>query len=245
MHWKLIVFDLDGTLIDSEIDLVIAVNKTRLDYGLQELPAETVASYVGDGAPTLIRRSMGDGYSEQELEAALKRFVHHYHDHALDNTVLFPGVRGVLRHLQREGCKMAVLTNKPVRISQAILEGMSLNQMFIEVYGGNSFQTKKPDPEGLRALMKLAGCTPQETLMVGDSKVDVLTARNAGCPCCGVSFGLQPESLREVPPDYLIDTMTDLLLLVRDGSLPPDIAAPQPALTVEAREGATIDSPGA
>ena len=220
MHWKLIVFDLDGTLIDSGIDLVIAVNKTRLDYGLQELPAETVSSYVGDGAPTLIRRSMGDGYGEQELKEALERFIHHYHDHALDNTVLFPGVRGVLRGLQRTGAQMAVLTNKPVRISKAILEGMSLRSLFFEVYGGNSFATKKPDPEGLRALMAEAGCGPEETLMVGDSKVDVLTARNAGCACVGVTFGLQPDSLRDVPPDFLIDTMAELLTLVQVGSLP-------------------------
>jgi phosphoglycolate phosphatase len=219
MHWKLIVFDLDGTLIDSGIDLVIAVNKTRQDYGLEELPAETVSSYVGDGAPTLIRRSMGDGYNEEELKEALQRFIHHYHDHALDNTVLFPGVRGVLRGLQRAGCKMAVLTNKPVRISKAILEGMWLSSLFMEIYGGNSFTTKKPDPEGLRALMAEAGCGPEETLMVGDSKVDVQTARNAGCTCVGVTFGLQPESLVDVPPDFLIDTMADLLTLVQVGCL--------------------------
>ncbi len=214
MRWKLVVFDLDGTLIDSAPDLVLAVNATRKHYGLEELPPHTIASYVGNGAPTLIRRSMGEGYSDADLAAALEVFVHCYRTHALDNTVLYPGVRGTLRVLSQAGIRCAVLTNKPVRISKEILAGLNLTEHFFEIYGGNSFASKKPDPEGLRALMAEAHCSPAETLMVGDSRVDIETARNAGCSACGVTFGLQPETLTDPEPDFLLDAMAELLPLV-------------------------------
>ncbi|MCW5963551.1 MAG: phosphoglycolate phosphatase [Bryobacterales bacterium] len=214
MQWKLVVFDLDGTLIDSALDLVLAVNATRAHYGLAELPPETIASYVGNGAPTLIRRSMGEGYSDEELAAALEVFVHCYRAHALDNTVLYPGVRGTLRVLREAGVLCAVLTNKPVRISKEILDGLGLREQFFEVYGGNSFAYKKPDPDGLLRLMEQAGCTPSQTLMVGDSRVDIETARNAGCASCGVTFGLQPETLSAPDPDFVIDAMAELAPIV-------------------------------
>lgn len=215
LPWKLVVFDLDGTLIDSETDLVLAVNATRRGYNLPELPPETVASYVGNGAPMLIRRAMGEGYSDEQLAEALGAFVRYYRDHALDNTVLYPGVRGVLRLLKESGVPCAVLTNKPVRISTEIISGLGLREMFFEVYGGNSFDTKKPDPEGLQALVSQAGCNLSETLMVGDSSVDIQTARNAGCAACGVTFGFQPESLRAPEPDFLVHSMAELVPILR------------------------------
>lgn len=214
MQWKLVVFDLDGTLIDSATDLVVAVNATRRSFGLEELPAATVASYVGNGAPVLIRRAMGEGCSEQQLADALDTFIRYYHDHALDYTVLYPGVRGTIRQLRNAGVQCAVLTNKPIRISEIIVEGLGLKDSFFQVYGGNSFATKKPDPEGLLSLMSEAGCGPHETLMVGDSRVDIETARNAGCGGCGVTFGLQPETLNDPRPDYVIDAMAELAPIV-------------------------------
>lgn len=219
MQWKLVVFDLDGTLIDSAMDLVIAVNATRRAFGLEELPAETVASYVGNGAPVLIRRAMGDSYSGEEIESALDVFIRYYHEHALDHTVLYPGVRGMLRKLREAGVQCAVLTNKPVRISKLIVQGLGIEDVFFQVYGGNSFDTKKPAPEGLQALMAEAGCAPSETLMVGDSRVDIETARNAGCASCGVTFGLQPETLNDPRPDFLIDAMAELTPLVLSQSM--------------------------
>lgn len=232
MRWKLVVFDLDGTLIDSALDLVLAVNATRAHYGLAELPPETIASYVGNGAPALIRRSMGEGYSDEELAAALEVFVHCYRAHALDHTVLYPGVRGTLRVLRQAGVQCAVLTNKPVRISKEILDGLGLREMFFEVYGGNSFHSKKPDPEGLLRLMEQAGCSPEETLMVGDSRVDIETARNAGCAACGVTFGLQPETLADPTPDLLIGAMAELTAIIL-----------RPELTVEAVGLPRVDHP--
>ncbi len=218
MQWKLVVFDLDGTLIDSATDLVVAVNVTRRAFGLEELPAATVASYVGNGAPVLIRRAMGEGCTDEQLAEALDVFIRYYHDHALDYTVLYPGVRGAIRQLRAAGVQCAVLTNKPIRISESIVEGLGLKGSFLQVYGGNSFATKKPDPEGLLALMAEAGCTPGETLMVGDSWVDIETARNAKCGSCGVTFGLQPETLNDPRPDYVIDAMAELVPIVLGAS---------------------------
>lgn len=214
MNWKLVVFDLDGTLIDSKLDLVHAVNATRRHYQLSDLDQHTVESYVGNGAPMLIRRSMGQGFSDEELARALDFFIHYYRDHALDNTILYPGVREVIESLHLARITQAVLTNKPVKISIDIVSGLSLSEKFLRVYGGNSFPSKKPDPEGLLRLMEEAGASPAQTLMVGDSTVDIQTARNAGCPSCGVTFGFQPESLKDPAPDFLIDAMDDLLPIV-------------------------------
>lgn len=213
-NYKLVVFDLDGTLIDSRMDLVVSVNATRQHYSLDDLDSPTVESYVGNGAAVLIRRAMGNGFSDDDLAGALDYFIQYYREHSLVHTVLYPDARGVLRTLTEAGVTQAVLTNKPVRISKEILEGLDLGDAFLQVYGGNSFDTKKPDPEGLRRLMEEAGASPAETLMVGDSTVDIQTARNAGCPSCGVTFGFQPETLADPAPEFLIENLPALLPIV-------------------------------
>lgn len=215
---KLLIFDLDGTLIDSKKDLVEAVNAARRNMGLGPLNDETVASYVGNGAPVLIRRSMGPEASEADCAKALEYFIAYYSDHRLDHTTVYPGVREALDDLQAAGHRLSVLTNKPVRISRAIIEGLSLKNHFFQVYGGNSFEQKKPHPIGVETLMAEANINTGRTLMVGDSGVDVQTARNAGIPAIGVTYGFQPESLDENPPDYRIDDMRELLSIVRNGS---------------------------
>lgn len=178
---------------------------------LPGLPGETIASYVGNGAPVLIRKVMGPEASEETVAGALDYFVQYYHEHSLDHTRLFPGCLEVLDAARERGIACAILTNKPVRISQHILDGLGVASRFFRVYGGNSFPTKKPDPQGLNALVEEAGVGAVETYMVGDSSVDILTARNAGTRSVGLTYGLQPESLREVPPDLLLDRMEDLI----------------------------------
>lgn len=217
---KLVVFDLDGTLIDSTMDLVVSVNATRRHFSLGNLDTRTVESYVGNGVAALIRRAMGDGFAEDDLARAVDYFIHYYHEHSLDHTKLYPGVRDVIRAIADAGIPQAVLTNKPVRISNRILDGLDLGDAFLRVYGGNSFETKKPDPEGLLRLMTEAEATPSGTLMVGDSTVDIQTARNAGCPSCGVTYGFQPESLADPAPDFLIDHLAALLPIVMANSAP-------------------------
>ena len=206
----LLIFDLDGTLIDSRLDLANAVNATRAHMGMEPLANEQVYAYVGNGAPVLIRRALGEQTGAADLEKALAFFLEFYRHHDLDHTVLYPGVKEALDRMRAAGKRMAVLTNKPVRMSRHILEGLGVGEHFFQIYGGNSFEHKKPHPMGVEALMLEAGVGKSDTLMVGDSSVDVQTARNAGIPCCGLTYGFQPETLVDPAPDLLFDRMDQL-----------------------------------
>jgi phosphoglycolate phosphatase len=205
---RLLVFDLDGTLIDSGADLCASVNAMLRNFGRPELPQDVIATYIGDGAARLVSRSLGEPDDSLFLDSALAYFLDYYREHKLDQTYVYPGVFAALDSLRLER-SMAVLSNKPIGPSVAICEALGLSPYFFRVYGGNSFPTKKPDPEGLLALMKEAGVTAQETLMVGDSDVDILTARNAGVWSIGCSYGLSPHTLETVPPDTLVDSPAD------------------------------------
>lgn len=207
---NLVIFDLDGTLIDSKLDLVHAVNAARRHMGMAALEHEMVASYVGNGAPMLIRKAIGPQASEEEVQEALEFFLEYYHEHMLDFTVAYPGVREALDRLDRAGVAMAVLTNKPVRFSREIVKGLGLAGHFRQVYGGNSFDHKKPHPVGVETLMAECGAVREATALVGDSSVDVKTARNAGVLAIAVTYGFQPESLADPPPDVLMDRMEDV-----------------------------------
>src|SRR5690349_14186994 len=204
---ELLIFDPDGTLIDSRRDLATPGKATRRHLGMEELSTDRVCSYVGNGAPVLIRRAMGEQATEAELQEALEYFLEFYRDHDLDHTVLYPGVKESLDRFRAAGKRMAVLTNKPVRMSRHIIEGLGVGGHFFQIYGGNSFEHKKPHPIGVEALMQEAGVGASDTLMVGDSSVDVQTARNAGIPCCGLTYGFQPETLADAAPDWLFDRM--------------------------------------
>jgi phosphoglycolate phosphatase len=204
---QLVIFDLDGTLIDSRLDLANAVNATRAHVGLGPLDNQLVYSYVGNGAPELIRRSLANAADDAEILSGLKFFMGYYRAHVLDSTTLFPGVRKSLERLHSAGKRLAVLTNKPEDMSRAIVEGLGVGGYFFRVYGGNSLETRKPDPMGVAALMKEAGSTRATTVMVGDSSVDVVTARNAGIACCAVTYGFQPETLADPAPDLLVGHM--------------------------------------
>jgi phosphoglycolate phosphatase len=205
---RVLMFDLDGTLIDSRLDLAHSVNATLRHMGRPELPHETIYKLVGSGAAILVQRALGPDASEKESQRGLEYFLAYYREHMLDNTVTYPGVREGLELLKER--PMAVLTNKPVKFSQAILDGLGLSRYFRVVYGGNSFGTKKPDPEGAQVVLKDFQAAPAEAMLVGDSEVDVRTARNAGIWCCGVSYGLGPEGFHAHPPDLLLDTLTEL-----------------------------------
>jgi phosphoglycolate phosphatase len=182
---NLLIFDLDGTLIDSKLDLVHSVNAARNLMGLPNISEELVSSYVGNGAPVLLRRALGPDASDADVLRALEFFLGYYREHMLDNTCLYPGVKEALDHMQESGAKMAVLTNKPVRFSRAIIDGLGLGGHFFQVYGG-------------------------------DSGVDVRTARNARVLACGVSYGFQPESFVQDPPDILVDEMAELVEYIRN-----------------------------
>ena len=218
----LLIFDLDGTLIDSRLDLAHSVNAARAHLGMPPLEDDLVCSYVGNGAPLLLRRALGEQASETEVQEALEFFLQYYRGHALDSTTLYPGVRDSLDRLRAAGQRMAVLTNKPVEVSRAILGGLGVGAHFFQVYGGDSFEFKKPNPIGVEVLIRDAGAARERTLMAGDSSVDIQTARNAGVKSCGLTYGFQPETLSDPPPDLLFDRMEALAdwILSHNGEIP-------------------------
>jgi phosphoglycolate phosphatase len=211
---KLLIFDLDGTLVDSREDLANSINAMLTHFGKHPLPHEVIASYIGDGAPMLVRRSLGDPDDENFVQDALLYFMAWYREHKLDTTYVYEGIRESLDAIRKsrnsEPLKMAVLSNKPVGPSRAIVEALGLGAYFFQIYGGNSFHTKKPDPAGVQALLEEAAVFAEETIIVGDSDIDVLTARNAGIYSVGVTYGLAPHTLEDAPPDVLIDHPREL-----------------------------------
>ena len=206
-----LIFDLDGTLIDSKLDLAHSVNAARNHMGLAPISNELVYTYVGEGAPVLIRRALGATAPQEEVDRALEFFLQYYRQHQLDNTQLYPGVREALDRLRDSGARLNVLTNKPVRMSNEILAGLGIGSHFEYVYGGNSFEFKKPHPIGIHTIVRDSNADREKTIMVGDSGVDIQTARNAGVLSCGVSYGFQPETLVTYPPDFMIDNMGELV----------------------------------
>ena len=212
---QLVIFDLDGTLIDSRLDLVHSVNAALRHIGRPELPEDVIASYVGDGAPILIQRALGgETVDDAVVRQGLQFFLSYYREHKLDHTTVYGGVQESLEAIQHASNgvprKMAVLSNKPVGPSRAIVEALGLGPFFIQIYGGNSFATKKPDPEGARKLLEEVGVRPEEAVIVGDSHVDVETGRNAGLWTVGVSYGFAPHTLLNEPPDVLVETPHEL-----------------------------------
>jgi phosphoglycolate phosphatase len=224
---KLVIFDLDGTLIDSRLDLVHSVNAALRHIGRPALPDDVIASYVGDGAPILIQRALGgEAVDEAIVRQGLQFFLSYYREHKLDHTTVYAGIPESLSKIQnstRPGSngdphkqtpgtfrRMAVLSNKPVIPSRAIVEALGLGPFFIQIYGGNSFATKKPEPEGARKLLEENAVKPEETVIVGDSHVDVETGRNAGLWTVGVNYGFAPHTLQASPPDVLVDSPQEL-----------------------------------
>jgi phosphoglycolate phosphatase len=211
---KALIFDLDGTLIDSRLDLIHSVNAMLRHIGRPELPGDVIATYVGDGAPMLVRRALGDPDDEGSVQRALEYFLAYYREHKLDHTHVYPGIHEALVRI-RQGTNgrprtMAVLSNKPVNPSRAIVEALGMKDFFAQVYGGNSFPTKKPDPLGAQKLLEELGCNPREAVMVGDSSNDVLTGRNAGLWTVGVTYGFAPQTLDLTPPDVRVDSAPEL-----------------------------------
>lgn len=223
---RLIVFDLDGTLIDSSVDLCNSINAALAHFNKPPLPDAVIASYIGDGASMLVRRALGDPegdiHDEEYVAEVLTYFLDYYRIHKLDFTYVYPGVLSSLEAIRAAWPEtlMAVLTNKPVNPSRDICAHFGLSPFFFQNYGGNSFHTKKPDPHGLKTLIAEASAisgraiVPTETLMVGDSHVDILTARNTGVRSIGCTFGLAPQSLVTTPPDHLANTPSDWLTIL-------------------------------
>jgi phosphoglycolate phosphatase len=190
------------------------------------LPDDVIASYVGDGAPVLIQRALGGETVDKAIvREGLQFFLSYYREHKLDHTTVYPGIHeslGAIQNLSRQNSRgdnraqlngerrMAVLSNKPVVPSRAIVDALGLGPFFTTVYGGNSFATKKPDPEGALKLLDEHGVDPQEAAIVGDSHVDVETGRNAGLWTVAVNYGFAPHTLEASSPDVIVDAPHEL-----------------------------------
>lgn len=232
---KLLVFDLDGTLIDSAQDLCNSVNAALVHVGRPHLADPAIAGFVGNGAPMLVRRALAaaDRIHIDQVDVDLHAttyafFLDYYRAHKLDFTYPYEGVLESLQALRelheadvRAGSHaraMAVLTNKPVRPARGICKGLGLAGYFLHIYGGDSFPLKKPNPSGLRALMNEARVSPDETAMIGDSDVDMQTARNAGVWSIGCAFGFGAGTLTaataESQPDILVDSPRDWMAVL-------------------------------
>jgi phosphoglycolate phosphatase len=199
---RLIAFDLDGTLIDSRRDLAESANQLIEEFGGRPLTEEQIGGMVGEGAGLLVRRAMRAA-GRGERAYALERFLEIYDQRLLNHTRLYDGIADVVRGA-RQYASLAVLTNKPLAPSERILGALCLRDAFDVVIGGDGPHPRKPDPAALHAMMTSAGATAEHTLLVGDSAIDLATARRAGVRCCLVSygFGFRSELRREA--DVLI-----------------------------------------
>lgn len=205
---SLLIFDLDGTLIDSKRDLANSVHWTLSDLNLPQVTDEIIYSYVGNGVRPLIQKSVGEVQGPQYQEA-LKIFKAYYHAHLLDNTLPYPGVEEMLDHFRSK--KKAIFTNKAQEFTDPILKGLKLYDQFDAVMGSDAGFPKKPDPAIVHHLLEKFPCSPQQTVLVGDSKVDMETGKNAGILTCGVTYGFRPpEEVREAGPDFVIEKLIEL-----------------------------------
>lgn len=209
------LFDLDGTLIDSKVDLVTSVNAMLRQMGRAELPTDLVATYIGHGAPQLIASALGPEATDDQRRTGLSLFLAHYQLHNLDSTRPYPGVVEGLDSLS--GFPMSVLTNKPTDMSIEILQGLGLARYFRSIYGGDSFAKKKPDPAGALKILQEFGVSPARAALVGDSEVDVETARNAGMCAVAVDYGFGVHDRAAHPADLYLDSLAELAGLTRKG----------------------------
>jgi phosphoglycolate phosphatase len=211
-----VAFDLDGTLVDSRTDLAAAVNHMLESACLPLLEPRTLQRYVGEGARVLVERALGPAHQDL-VEPGLKIFMAYYGAHLLDATRPYPGIPEALAALVERRVALSVLTNKPVAMSRAILEGLGLAARFVGVVGGDSLPVRKPDPAGLEHLRALTGTPRPRMLLVGDSGIDVRTARAGNVTFCGVTWGLAPEALAAARPERVIDHPAELLTVVERG----------------------------
>jgi len=208
-----IVFDLDGTLIDTAPDLINTLNVIFAREGLPPVPYEAARNAIGGGARAMIARGIeaeGRAFSTQKLDQMFADFIAHYSDHVADRSRPFPGLVDALDALTARGCQFAVCTNKLEQLSVLLLGQLNLADRFAAICGQDTFGIQKPDPEILRRTVAAARGTMQHTIMIGDSNTDIRTARAAGVPVVAVDFGYSDRPVAEFGPDRIISHFDQL-----------------------------------
>ncbi|MBK7581724.1 MAG: HAD-IA family hydrolase [Myxococcales bacterium] len=210
-----VVFDLDGTLVDSRLDIAHATNHALIRHGKSALPVEVISRFVGDGARPLLSRAAGLDEHAPELEALLADFLEFYTAHATDNTRPMPHALSVLELLGEE-LPLALCTNKPRVTTGRVLAGLRLGGFFRAVAAGDDLPQKKPDPAPLLGLMRRLNARPELTVMVGDGPQDIQCGRSAGARCVALTFGNTPvATLERERPDAVLDDLRALPRLLR------------------------------
>jgi len=210
---NVLIFDLDGVIINSGADIANAVNHTRRLFGLPLLSNDEIISYVGNGAEALIRRSFKD-CSEDLIQKALPLNQQYYLDNALIETSLYPNVKETLEDLKerRKDIKIALVTNKPEAITEKILAGLGVRQYFDLIVGPESVKNMKPDPEGIIKVLNMLDRSPEQAVMIGDSYIDIEAGRRAGTKTCGAAYGLgDKEELIKSNPDFVINNINEVI----------------------------------
>lgn len=225
-----VVFDLDGTLVDTAPDLVATLNTVLAREGLPVMPYEEARNLIGSGARRMIEgalRREGRAIVASEVDRMFADFIAHYAEHIADRSVPFPGLESALDRLAAQGCRLAVCTNKLERLSRLLLNALGMADRFAAICGQDTFGVQKPDPEILRRTIKAAGGRPDRAIMVGDSITDITTARAAGVPVVAVEFGYTDTPVSRLDPDRTIAHYDDLLAAIR--AIMPQLAASWPA----------------
>jgi phosphoglycolate phosphatase len=210
---ELLIFDLDGTLVDTRRDLANAVNHVLRHLGKDELDLETITSYVGDGVRKLLERVLGNTTAE-EVEKARQYFRQFYAEHLADFSQLYPGIREVLDYFSKK--KKAVISNKPQEFTEALLQRLDIHDYFEMIIGGKPEIKLKPDPEAIQMILQTLKIPPIRSIIIGDGENDILAGKAAGIATCAVTHGFRPEEkLLALQPDFVIHDPPELISLVK------------------------------
>ena len=213
MRFDLVVFDLDGTLIDSRGDIAGAANAALAAFGLPSWPDEIIESMVGEGARLLAERGIAGRLPPERTDDVFRRYAEHYGAHRTDRTTVYPGVREGLSRL--DPARRFIATNKPAPLARAIVEDLGLGPFFDGVLGDGDVERRKPDPAMLGEAMRRAGVPRERTVYVGDGPIDLQTADRAGVPLILVDWGFRKEEVAEARPAFRAGSFDEIVAIVR------------------------------